>query len=150
MTAIVRVTGAWSWSEAQDFLEKSKIPIRIAAISKSGWPVVSSMWFVADRTEIWCATQASSSIAQYFDANDRCGFEVAADQPPYRGVHGQAHVTLHRDRCREILSVLLNRYLGGRGSNLGNWLLSRADDEVALRLQPFRCQTWDYTERMLR
>ena len=106
------------------------------------------MWFVADRNEIWCSTQVSSSIARYFDANDHCGLEVAADQPPYRGVRGQAHVTLHRDRGNEILSVLLDRYLGGRETDLAKWLLSRADDEVALRLRPFRCQTWDYTERM--
>ena len=150
MTAFDKATGPWSLSEALDFLDNTIIPIRIAAISQSGWPVVASLWYVRDGDVIWCSTQTSSSIARHFGANENCGFEVAADQPPYRGVRGQAHATLHPDRGNEILSLLIDRYFGDRQRKLAKWLLSRTEDEVALRLRLFKCQTWDYTERMRR
>ncbi len=43
---------------------------------------------------------------------------------------------------------MLQRYLGGTESKLGNWLLSRAEDEILITIEPLRLFSWDYRERM--
>jgi len=48
----------------------------------------------------------------------------------------------------EELEHLLQRYLGGAESSLGNWLLSRRDDELLICVDPQRIFSWDYRQRM--
>lgn len=58
------------------------------------------------------------------------------------------HVTLHSDQGQRVLVGLLNRYLGDTGSPLAQQLLTKANTEVALRLQPHWQSQWDYSRRM--
>jgi hypothetical protein len=47
-----------------------------------------------------------------------------------------------------VLERLLDRYLGSRDSQLGRFLLGRADEELVVRLRPSLVASWDYAERM--
>ena len=47
-----------------------------------------------------------------------------------------------------VLRQMLERYLGGTTSKLARWLLSRAEDEVLITIEPLRLFSWDYRERM--
>ena len=47
-----------------------------------------------------------------------------------------------------VLGQMLQRYLGDTTSKLANWLLSRAEDEVLITIEPLRLFSWDYRERM--
>jgi len=76
------------------------------------------------------------------------GFELAPNEPPYHGVRGQGIATLDSDADGVVLGEMLQRYLGGTESKLGNWLLSRAEDEVLITITPLRLFSWDYRERM--
>ena len=55
-----------------------------------------------------------------------------------------------RRRLRELgySEELLDRYLGGAESTLGNWLLSRREDELLISITPQRLFSWDYRQRM--
>ena len=89
------VRGPWSVTRTlYEFLEHVVIPMRIGVESSSGCPLVLSLWFIAEGYELLGATQSSSVLARSLERTARCGFEVAADAPPYRGVRGQAHVEL--------------------------------------------------------
>ena len=44
------------------FLDEAVIPLRLAAVAPSGWPVVVSLWFVRDGDTLVCATQESSPL----------------------------------------------------------------------------------------
>ena len=90
----------------------------------------------------------NARVVSYLRRNPRCAFEVAADEPPYCGVRGQARAEIDPHRGEEILRRLLIRYLGGTDSSLAQWLLSRANQEVAIRLSPVNVFTWDYSQRM--
>jgi hypothetical protein len=46
------------------------------------------------------------------------------------------------------LPKLIERYLGTTNAPLGQWLMSRIDDEVELRLSPTWLSSWDYGARM--
>jgi hypothetical protein len=142
------LTGPWDHERARAYLEKAAIPLRLAVMAPSGWPVIVSLWFIWHEDALWCATAQSAKIVSHIATHAQCGFEVAADQPPYRGLRGQARVTIHGDRGAEILPLLIDRYLASRESRLARWLLSRVDEEVALRLEPVRCHSWDFTARM--
>ncbi|HEY5638854.1 MAG TPA: hypothetical protein VIW01_02275 [Dehalococcoidia bacterium] len=134
--------------EDASFLEGVKIPLKLGALTQSGWPVIVSLWFVWREGSLWCATQRSAKIADHLMRDSRCAFEVAPDQPPYRGIRGRATARLHPQRGEEILRVLLDKYLGGTDSPLAKRLLAKTETEVAIEVSPVSIHTWDYRERM--
>jgi nitroimidazol reductase NimA-like FMN-containing flavoprotein (pyridoxamine 5'-phosphate oxidase superfamily) len=140
-------SGPWDESAIDRFLAETVIPIRIATVGRSG-PLVQSMWFAWDGGTFWCATQDSALVVQRLTADPRCGFEVAGDTLPYRGVRGSGLAEVRRDEGREVLQRLIGRYLGGAETELGAWLLSRADREVAIAIRPDTMASWDYRRRM--
>ena len=81
-------------------------------------------------------------------ANNKVGFDIGVNTPPYKGVRGQGTASLVREGAAEILTTLLHRYDIGSDSSLGQWLLSRVDGEYAIRIAIKRISAWDYTRRM--
>ena len=99
--------------EMQAFLENVRIPVRLASKTKTGWPMVVSLWFLHRDGFLYCATQKSAKIVSYLRNDARCAFEIAADQPPYCGIRGQARARIDDRFGGEMLEQLLIRYLGG-------------------------------------
>lgn len=143
-----RVRGPWNVAEIEAFLRAAVIPIRLAATTPSGWPVVLSLWFLAEPGALLCATRRDAGIVQALEHDARCAFEVAGEQPPYRGVRGRGRVVLQREGAAAVLEALIERYLGSTSGSLASWLLRRADDEVVIRIEPSQLASWDYTRRM--
>jgi len=135
--------------EIEKYLAEMTIPMRLSCVSDSGWPLVLSLWYLYEDGHFYCATQASAKVVDYLEQDSRCAFEVAGDQPPYRGVRGQATAVILPDQGLEILSRLLIRYLGSIDNPLAQKLLSRSTPEVALRITPVNHTTWDFTTRMI-
>jgi hypothetical protein len=150
MTALsnTQYAGVWSAGEVARYLQEATIPMRLACQTLSGHPLVTSLWFVVEGGHLWCAVQRNSRVAGHCRLHPNCGFEVAGDQPPYKGVRGAAEVALFPEEGERILRTLLVRYLHSTESDLARWLLDRAADEVALRITPLRIYSWDYTARM--
>ena len=134
---------------AQQFLNEVRIPIRLACKTHTGWPTVVSLWFLHQDGLLYCATQKSAKLIKYLQHDDRCGFEIAEDRPPYCGIRGQAKAEIDDSLGIEILERLLVRYLGGTESTLAKKLLANSDMEVAIVLDPVRVFTWDFSDRMV-
>lgn len=134
---------------ASHYLETVRIPLRLACVTQSGWPMAVSLWFQyhSDGT-ILCATQNSARVVQYLQHEPRCAFEIAADQPPYCGLRGQAIARIDDQIGGQVLEQLLHRYLGGTESDLAKNLLEKQDSEVAIILEPVQIFTWDFSNRM--
>ena len=147
-TAQIRRTGPWSETDAREFLAEAIIPMRLAANTPSGFPVVLSLWFLPDGDELLAAVHEGSHIVKRLRADPRCAFEIAPNDPPYKGVRGNATAALETEGAEELLERLLVRYLGSTDSSLGRFLLGRADEELVVRLRPHRIDSWDYTDRM--
>jgi hypothetical protein len=109
---------------------------------------VVSLWYVWEGGSVWCATRGTSRVARVLWDDPRCGFEVVADAPPYRGVRGQGVAALLPERGEAVLRQLLRRYLGSEETTLARRLLERPGGEVAIRIDPHRLSSFDFTERM--
>ena len=144
----IRLTGPWTESRVQEFLSETRIPMRLAANTDSGFPIVLSLWFLAEDEEILAVVHRDARIAKRLKADARCAFEIAPDEPPYRGVRGQATASLDSDGAAPLLERLLDRYLGSTDSSLGDFLLARAKEELIVRLRPIWIASWDYSRRM--
>jgi hypothetical protein len=144
----IRRTGPWSASQARAFLADARIPMRLAANTSSGFPVVLSLWFLPEQDELLAAVHQDARIAKRLSEDPRCAFEIAPNEPPYRGVRGQARARLETKGAGALLERLLERYLGSTDSELGRFLLGRADEELVVRLRPLSIASWDYSERM--
>jgi hypothetical protein len=81
--------------------------------------------------------------------DDRLGWEVSGDEPPYRGVRGQGRAELIEDAdlAGEVLARLVARY-GQAGTSLESWLASRVASEVIIKIADLRATSWDYSPRM--
>jgi len=138
----------WSQDAITAYLHQMRIPLRLAAVTRTGWPLVVSLWYLYENGRLYCATQNTAKIVTHLGREPRCAFEVATDQPPYRGVRGQGKAHISPRRGTEILTRLLERYLGGTSSSLAKRLLARSVDEVVIEIEPIAFTTWDFTTRM--
>lgn len=130
-----------------DYLTRIVIPLRLAVSSPHG-PMVVSLWYQCRDGVLWCATRRDSYVVNCIEREPAVGFEVAADAPPYCGVRGRAIATVDAVRGEPVLRQLLDRYVGGADNSLGEKLLSRADVEVALRIEATWITTWNFSARM--
>ena len=135
-------------SEASNFLDEIRIPLRLTAKTSTGWPVVISLWFQYQNSLLFCATQKTARIVSYLEIDPRCAFEIAPDHPPYRGVRGQALAQIDYSKGKQVLEQLLYRYVGGLDNPFAKRLLAKSDNEVAIILDPKRVYTWDFSNRM--
>jgi nitroimidazol reductase NimA-like FMN-containing flavoprotein (pyridoxamine 5'-phosphate oxidase superfamily) len=135
-------------NKIDDSFLDSKIPIRISCIKPNGVPIVLSLWYVNIDGKIYCATQKTAKIISCLEKNPLCGFEIAADNPPYRGIRGEGSVKILKEQGKNILSVLIEKYLGRKESNLSKFLKSKAETEVAIEVSPSKTFNYDYSKRM--
>ncbi len=145
---VIRSTSTWDAPRIESFLLNAMIPVRLSCLSRNGAPLVCSLWYLYDDGVIWCATQRTAQLAKLLQENAGCGFEVAGDLAPYRGVRGQGRANLLGSAGPALLLRLIDRYLQRRDSAFAKWLLARKDQEVAIRIEPIWVTSWDYSTRM--
>ena len=142
------VSGPWDETQITHFLTETAIPVRLATSGIQA-PIVQSLWFLYDDDALWCCTRLDALLTKRLRRSSACGFEVAGDLPPYRGVRGTAVADLHSAaKAAVVLPRLIDRYLGDRDAPLATWLMSRIDDEVAIRIGSLRVTSYDFTPRM--
>jgi len=105
----IRLSGPWTKSRVREFLAEARIPMRLAANTDSGFPIVLSLWFLAEEDELLAVVHRDARIAKRLTADPRCAFEIAPNEPPYRGVRGQAIASLDPNRASSLLERLLGR-----------------------------------------
>jgi hypothetical protein len=148
MRAAASTSGPWSPDEIQRFLERVRVPVRLACNGASGHPVLAALWYLPEDDRIWCATQRSSSVAKLLARDPRCAFDISLESVPYRGIRGQALARLHDGRGEAVLRKLIERYLGDSNPGLARTLLSRAGTETAIAIEAQTLVSWDFTDRM--
>ena len=146
MTA--QLSGAWNLEQVHAFLASSHYPMRLSCVGQDGFPRVVSLWYRFDDPLILCVAHCNSHLLRLLQQSDKVGFEIAPNEPPYCGVRGQGIASIGDDDDNAVLSSLLQRYLGDRESSLGQWLLSRGEEERLISIQPTRLFSWDYSDRM--
>ena len=126
----------------------TKIPIRIGFTKPNGAPSIISLWYIDIDGKIYCATQKSAKIIHYLKNQPICGFEIAGDQPPYKGSRGEGIVRIIPSKGSEILNVLIKKYLGEKESTLSKFLKEHSKNEIAIEIKPTKIVHYDYSKRM--
>ena len=144
----MNISGKWDLNRVEGYLKEISVPLRLSVITPSGYPLVVSMWFIYENGVIWCAAQKESAIVKHIMKNGNCGFEIASNEPPYKGVRGKGNASINFVEGPSRLKILIERYLDERNSDLSKWLIARSDNEVAIQISPECFYSWDYSERM--
>jgi hypothetical protein len=144
------ITGPWGQEEVESFFKDALFPMRLGCNAADGFPRVVSLWYQYQDGQLLSVTHRDSKLAALLRRDQKVGFEIAPNTPPYFGVRGQATVTLQDLGDSAALEQLLERYLGSAESDLGNWLLGRSSEEILITMTPFRLYGWDYRQRMAR
>jgi len=137
-----------SLDQSEKIIDDKKIPIRIAFVKPDGIPNVISLWYVFINEKIYCATQKSAKIVSYLKNNSECGFEIAADNPPYRGIRGEGTVRVIHENAQDVLNILIKKYLGEKESTLSKFLRANSKSEVTIEITPKKLLSYDYSKRM--
>ena len=131
----------------------AQVPLRLSVVV-DGEPLIVPLWFFYQEGVLWCACQRDSYLVRSLaeqEAETRkdlvCAFDVSTNTAPI-GVAGKAHLSLHMNRGSDRLRLLVEKYLQDPRSSFAEWLLARAEDEVALCLRPIKVRAWDFTKRM--
>tara|TARA_A100001011_G_C13933503_1_gene684170 strand:- start:50 stop:493 length:444 start_codon:yes stop_codon:yes gene_type:complete len=142
-------SSAWDQSGIFSFLSENTIPIRLAVIQDKH-PLICSVWFSVDSETfvISCVSHGKSQLMKSLMADPRVGFEIALNEPPYKGVRGKGNAKLTQENVSNTLHKVIVRFLGNTNSNLARWLLGRADEEYVIKITPSWITSWDYSERM--
>ncbi|MBB3047532.1 hypothetical protein FHR99_001798 [Litorivivens lipolytica] len=130
------------------YLHEALVPLRLAVVGSDGCPLVASHWFEFRHQKIYCVLHEDALVAKRLQATGCCGFEVAHESMPYRGVRGQADVALLDGDAVAQLRQLFARYGIREQSKLAQWLLGRGDEERLVCLTPRWITGWDYSQRM--
>jgi hypothetical protein len=144
----VLIRGPWSHAEIETYLTRADFPLRLASAGSDGFPRLVSLWYRYQAGDLYCVTHRDSMIASLIGADERVGFEVSPNEPPYSGVRGQARARLTPLGDSPMLVDLLQHYLGDTQSDLATWLLGRSDEELLIRITPEKLFCWDYRQRM--
>ena len=132
----------------ENIINEAKIPIRLACITTVGFPIVMSLWYTIIDEKIYCATQKKAKIISHIQNNPIAGFEIASDSPPYRGIRGHGKVKIIEHMGKDILQILIDKYLGKKTSALSEFLKMNSENEVAIQITPEKIFTYDYSKRM--
>ncbi|MEM0954699.1 MAG: pyridoxamine 5'-phosphate oxidase family protein [Pseudomonadota bacterium] len=143
-----KIRGPWNHDSVTEYLDSTTFPLRLACVGADGFPRVVSLWYRYGNGFFYCVTHRDSKLTALLKHNQRVGFEVSPNEPPYHGVRGQGLVTLHEEGGEALLKQHLLRYLGGTQSSLAHWLMSRAQEELVVQVEVMRMFSWDYRERM--
>ena len=142
------LSGPWSVSQIESYLNAKAVPLKLSVISSGGWPIIVSLWFVFDENRIICASRKKSKIIKFLEINPRCAFEVSGESPPYSGVRGQGIAKLLDKDSDGVLERLHDRFLGRQDTPFKQWLLRNSENETIISIEPKRLMTWDYSARM--
>ncbi len=142
-------SSAWDQSGIFSFLNENTIPIRLAVIQDK-YPLICSVWFSVDAETLVmsCVSHGKSQLVKSLMADPRVGFEIALNDPPYKGVRGKGNAKLTQENVSNTLHEVIVRFLGSTNSNLARWLLGRAEEEYVIKITPSWITSWDYSERM--
>ena len=145
----VAKASVWNSSQIEQFLKSAILPARISCITSEGYPYVMSLWFLYDDQCLYCSVQKKTFISKWLQKNPLCGFEIAGDNAPYKGVRGRGEVAITGAVSNPVLPLLVDKYLGSRTSSLAFSLLSREKTELTLAIKPSWITSWDYSKRMV-
>ena len=142
-------SSAWNQSRIFSFLSENTIPIRLAVIQDKHL-LICSVWFSVDPETlvISCVSHRKSQLVKSLMADPRVGFEIALNEPPYKGVRGKGNAKLTQENVSNTLHEVIVHFLGSPDSNLARWLLGRAEEEYVIKITPSWITSWDYSERM--
>jgi nitroimidazol reductase NimA-like FMN-containing flavoprotein (pyridoxamine 5'-phosphate oxidase superfamily) len=148
LAAVLSPKSAWNAGQAIEFLEATRVPLRLSTLDAEGYPHITSLWSLYVDGHWLCCTQRSALACLHLRQNPRVGFEIAVCAPPYRGLSGQGEARVLEEDATTVLEKLADRFLEGRDRRLRQWLLSRVSTEVIIRITPRRVTSWDFQRRM--
>ena len=146
--SIINSACAWVATAIETYLNEVVLPCRLSYITEDGFPHVMSLWYAYESGEFLFSVQRNVIAVRRLQAEPRCGFEIAADTQPYRGVRGRGTASVVSARERPVLESLIDRYLDDEDSSLARWLRSRPESEVTIRVKPTWITSWDFSARM--
>ncbi len=144
----ISAKSTWDAKTIEQFLGEARQPLRLATLSSRGFPQITSLWFAFDDGALWCCTQQQSLVSRHIQREPRVGFEIAVNDPPYRGVSGYGNAELSYGDATMLLDRLTTRHLSARDKKLKSWLMSRVATEVIIKIVPVHITSWDFSGRM--
>lgn len=138
-------------SEIDDFLNNSKLNIRLGTVDKNDEPMIHPAWFYYMNEKIYIETSKDSQKVNNIRRKNIVYFTIDGDQMPYKGVRGKGTATIIEgaEKVLPITEKMMIKYTGSLDNPIANQLMdaARAGFSVAIEITPKYYSTWDYSRR---
>ncbi len=128
------------------FLDSMVVPCVISTLRQDGAPITSATWFGFIGEQIIVATPAERNKARNVRADSRVSFIVDTKEQPYRGVAIEGRAEVLDDHAGELLSAIMERYLGEEGARAARERFTTRRERVILRITAERVRPWAIEE----
>lgn len=139
--------GRWSGRQIEKFLSDSRVPMRLSFMTRKGMLIVP-VWFRYRDSCFWSCSPSESLLVKSLNENPAVAFDVSTNDIPYQGVRGRGLARCSTAPDKTALEGLLDRYIDGADSELGQWLLNRTGSEAVIEIEVEWLTSWDFSDRM--
>jgi general stress protein 26 len=155
MTTATKAAGrrAVSMSEEEvDAFLRGSIKVQVASLGPTGWPHLSTLFYVLHEGHIAFWTYASSQKVKNLERDPRisCLVETGTAYEELAGVslQGTAEIVRDEDRIREIGGAVVQAMAGGEDlGDLGRDIVeAQVRKRVAIIVTPTKVASWDHSK----
>lgn len=137
-------------TEAEDFLAKQKIPMRLGTVDAHGDPQIHPVWYHFDSSRLYLMSNKKVKKIQNIKRNSNVYFSIDTDATPNKGVKGKGTAKIITDPNKMIpmAEKIVTKYLGDSKSGYGKGLMEsvRSGEEVVVEIAPKYYSVWDYSK----
>lgn len=137
-------------AEAEDFLARQKIPMRLGTVDAHGDPQIHPVWFHFDSSRLYIMSNKKVRKIRNIKRRGNVYFSVDTDATPNKGVKGKgtAQIITDTNKMVPIAEKIVTKYLGDSKSGYGNGLMEsvRSGEEVVVEIVPEYYSVWDYSK----
>ena len=138
-------------SEIDDFLQNSKLNVRLGTVDKNDEPMIHPVWYYYMNDKIYIESSKDSQKIKNIRRKNIVYFTVDEDRMPYKGVRGKgiAKIIEGVEKVSPITEKLMIKYTGSLDSPIAKELMDAAKSgfSVAIEITPKYYSTWDYSRR---
>lgn len=140
-------TDAMSEVQVREFLQNSRVPLKLGTIDQHGDPVIHPLWYSYENDRLYLITASNSRKLKNATNKDKIYFCVDTETRPYKGVKGKGTLTRITDQNRAVSmgEKIVTKYMGSVDNALGRFLLGRLREgkEALLEITPSYYSVWD-------
>jgi len=138
-------------AEIDDFLQRSKLNLRLGTVDEKDEPMIHPVWYYYVNDKIYIETSKHSKKANNIRRKNIVYFSVDNETMPYKGAKGKGIAKIIEDvkTTTPIAEKIMVKYTGSLDNTVAKQLMDavKSGASIIIELTPEYYSTWDFSKR---